>query len=155
MKGILLLFEDPSGTRDTEKFYNPKIEKVEMTIEGVPNQLYSQGLRMYQQWDEARKFMSGSTKRPPEVNVIVKDLDLPNVSLGSYCTSKFCLALDLRSTDDDRLHGSGRLIQNASEGITLQITKKAETAGALNIYVFLVMDAQLNIENGRFIKAAY
>ena len=155
MKGILMLFEDPSGTRDTEKFYNPKIEKVEMTIEGVPNQLYSQGMRMYQQWDEARKFMSGSLKRPSEVNVIVKDLDLPNVSLDSYFTSKFCLALDLRSTDDDRLHGSGRAIQNASEGITLQLTKKAEAAGVLNMYIYLIMDAQINIENGRFVNAVY
>ena len=155
MKGILMLFEDPSGTRDTEKFYNPKIEKVEMTIEGVPNQLYSQGMRMYQQWDEARKFMGGSLKRPSEVTTIVKDLDLPNVSLDSYFTSKFCLALDLRSTDDDRLHGSGRAIQNASEGITLQLTKKAEAAGVLNMYIYLIMDAQINIENGRFVNAVY
>ena len=155
MKGILMLFEDPSGTRDTEKFYNPKVEKVEMTIEGVPNQLYSQGMRMYQQWDEARKFMGGSLKRPSEVTAIVKDLDLPNVSLDSYFTSKFCLALDLRSTDDDRLHGSGRAIQNASEGITLQLTKKAEAAGVLNMYIYLIMDAQINIENGRFVNAVY
>ena len=35
MKGILMLFEDPERT-DTEDFYNPKITKVEMTIEGVP-----------------------------------------------------------------------------------------------------------------------
>ena len=41
MKGILMLFEDPDRT-GTENFVNPKITKVEM-IEGVPNQLYSQG----------------------------------------------------------------------------------------------------------------
>ena len=34
-----------------------------------------------------------------------------------------------------RLHGSGRRIENASEGVTIQITKKAEAAGALNIYL--------------------
>ena len=38
MKGILMIFEDPERT-STGTFYNPKIEKVEMTIEGVPNQL--------------------------------------------------------------------------------------------------------------------
>ena len=37
MKGILILFEDPERT-NTETYYNPKIKKVEMTIEGVPNQ---------------------------------------------------------------------------------------------------------------------
>ena len=40
MKGILLLFEDRAApyARDTEAFYNPKITKVETTIEGVSNQ---------------------------------------------------------------------------------------------------------------------
>ena len=44
MKGILMLFEDPVAAfqRDTEAFYNPKITKVEVATEGVPNQLYSQ-----------------------------------------------------------------------------------------------------------------
>ena len=50
MKGILMLFEDPAVAfqRNTEAFYNPKIKKVEVTIEGIPNQLYSQGMRAYQ-----------------------------------------------------------------------------------------------------------
>ena len=50
MKCILMLFEDPDRT-STEQYYNPKIEKVEMIIEGMPNQLYSQGMQAYQQWD--------------------------------------------------------------------------------------------------------
>ena len=62
MKGILMLFEDPERT-DTEDFYNPKITKVEMTIEGVPNQLYSQGMKAYQQWDEINKFFALTSKR--------------------------------------------------------------------------------------------
>ena len=37
---------------------------------------------------------------------------------------------------------------NASEGITLQIEKKAETAEALNAYIYLIMDAQLNTLSG-------
>ena len=47
MKRLLMLFEDP-GRTSSEDFYTPKITKVEMTIEGVPNQLYSQGMRQYQ-----------------------------------------------------------------------------------------------------------
>ena len=38
MKGILMLFKDPDRT-STEDYYNPKITKVEVTIEDVPNQL--------------------------------------------------------------------------------------------------------------------
>ena len=61
----------------------------------------------------------------------------------------------MRSTDDNRLHGSGRQIENASEGVTIQITKKEEAAGTLNLYLYVVMDAQLNIEEGRFLSAIY
>ena len=41
LKGILVLFEEEkSYTHDTSKFYNPSIQKVSVTIEGKPNQLY-------------------------------------------------------------------------------------------------------------------
>ena len=33
--------------------------------------------------------------------------------------------------DENELHGTGRHIENASEGITLQIEKMEESAGAL------------------------
>ena len=157
MKGILLLCEDPAAAfqRDTEAFYNPKITKVEVTIEGVPNQLYSQGLRSYQQWDEARKLHASGSKRHSAVAMAAKDLALADVSLSEYLTSKYSLWLDLRSTDDDQLHGTGRRVENASEGVTIQITKTAEAAGVLNIYLYVIMDAQLNIENGRFVSALY
>ena len=49
----------------------------------------------------------------------------------------------------------GRRIENASKGITLQIEKKAESAGDLNAYIYLIMDAQLNIQNGAYVSAVY
>ena len=57
--------------------------------------------------------------------------------------------------DENELHGTGRRIENASEGIILQIEKKAESAGALNTYIYLIMDAQLNIQNGTYVSAVY
>ena len=125
MKGVLMLFEDVTAqqpfARNTESFYNPNITKAEVTIEGIPNQLFSQGMRAYQMLDEARKLFAASPgrKRHPEVAVVAKEFGLADVSLGEL-TSKFALWLDLRTTDDDRLHGSGRRIENASEGVTIQ-----------------------------------
>ena len=58
-----------------------------------------------------------------------------------------------RTIDENTLHGTGRRIQNALEGIILQIEKKAETAGNLNAYIYPIMDAQLNIQNGVFVSA--
>ena len=70
------------------------------------------------------------------------------MSVGEYLTNKYALWLDFRTIDENDLHGTGRRIENASEGITLQIEKKAETARNLNAYIYLTMDAQLNIKNG-------
>ena len=45
LKGLLLIFtKKRSATkfeRDTEEFYNPKITKVEVTVEDSPNELYA------------------------------------------------------------------------------------------------------------------
>ena len=139
MKGVLMLFEDVAAqqpfARNSGSFYNPKITKVEVTIEGIPNQLFSQGMHAYQMWDEARKLFAPGRKRHPEMAVVAKDLGLADVSLGEFLTSKFALWLNLRTTDDDRLHGSGRRIENASEGVTIQLTKKAEAAGSSQLFI--------------------
>lgn len=37
---------------------------------------------------------------------------------------------------------------NASKGIAIQIAKTAKAAGALNIYLWVIVDAQLNIADG-------
>ena len=87
-------------------------------------------MRAYQMWDEAKKFFAAlpGSKRHPEVGTVAKDLALADVNLGKFLINKYSLWLDLRTSDDDRLHSSGRRIENASEGITIQITKKAEVS---------------------------
>ena len=57
--------------------------------------------------------------------------------------------------DENELYGMGRRIENALKEITLQIEKKAESAGALNAYIYLIMDAQLKSQNGAYISAVY
>ena len=154
MKGILMLFEDPDRT-STEDFVNPNIKKVEMTIEGVPNQLYSQGMRQYQQWDEINKYFALTSKRNKETDKVAKDLYFSDTNIAKYLTKRFALWLDLRSTDDNTLHGSGRRIENASEGITIQIEKEQGPDENLNIYLLIIQDAQINFEDGRFSEIKY
>ena len=69
-------------------------------------------------------------------------MQLYDLSLGEYLVNKFALWLDFRTIDENELHRPGRHIENASKGITLQIEKKEESAGALNAYIYLTMDAQ-------------
>ena len=110
LKGVLLIFtQERSATkfaRVTEEFYNPKITKVEVTVEGVPNELYAQNMEYRHQYDEIVKhFAEGWLK---EAGAIQKDLQLHNVNIASYYTNKYALWLDFRTIDDHRLHGSGR-----------------------------------------------
>ena len=37
----------------------------------------------------------------------------------------------------------------------VQVKKKAESAGALKAYIYLIMDAQLNIQSGAYVSAVY
>ena len=151
LKGILVLFEEEKPyTQDMSKFYNPKIHNVSVTVEGKPNQLYAQGMRSFEQYDEIRKYLTEGKQRDNDVQ---KQLQLYDLSVGEYLVNKYALWLDFRTIDENVLHGTGRRIENASEGITLQIEKKAESAGALNAFIYLIMDAQLNIQNSTYISA--
>ena len=157
LKGVLLIFTKERSatkfTRNTEEFFNPKITKVEVTVEGVPNELYAQNMEYRHQYDEIVKhFAEGWLK---EAGAIQKDLQLHNVNIASYYTDKYALWLDFRTIEDNRLHGSGRRLENTSEGILLQITKKAESAGKLSCYLYIFQDAQINISDAQFLNVVY
>ena len=143
LKGVLLIFmKERSATkfnRDTEEFYNPKVTKVEVTVEGSPNELYAQNMEYRHQYDEIMKhFGEGRLKG---AGAIQKDLQLHNVNIASYYTDKYALWLDFRTIDDNRLHGSGRRLENTSEGVRLQITREAGSAGKLSCYLYIFQDA--------------
>ena len=157
LKGVLLIFtKERSVTkfnRDTEEFFNPKITKVEVTVEGVPNELYAPNMEYRHQYDEILKhFAEGRLK---EAGAIRKDLQLHNVNIASYYTDKYALWLDFRTIDDNRLHGSGRQLENTSEGIRLQITKESGSAGKLSCHLYIFQDAQINISNAQFLNVVY
>ena len=96
LKGVLLIFmKERSATKfspDTEEFFNPKITKLEVTVEGVPNELYAQNMEYRDQYDEILKhFGEGGLK---EAGSIPKNLQLHNVNIASYCTDKYAIWLD-------------------------------------------------------------
>ena len=94
-----------------------------------------------------KHFAEGRLK---EAGAIQKNLQLHNVNIASSYTDKYALWLD-----DNRLHGSGRQLENTSEGIRLQITKKAESAGKLSCYLYIFQDAQINISDAQFLNVVY
>ena len=92
-------------------------------------------MRLFEQYDEAHKYFTKGRL----INDVQAQLHLYDVSLGGYLVKKYGLWLDFRTTDENELHGTDRRIENASKGITLQIEKKEESAGALNAYIYLIM----------------
>ena len=87
------------------------------------------------QYDEIMKHFRED--RLKYTGAIQKDLQLHNVNIASYYTDKYALWLDFPTIDDNRLHGSGRRLENTSEGIHLQITKEAGSAGKLSCYLYI------------------
>ena len=79
-------------------------------------------MRLFEQYDEARKYFTEGRL----ANDAQAQLQLYDVSLGEYLVNKYALWLDFRTIDENELHRMGRRIENASEGITLQIEKKEE-----------------------------
>ena len=72
-KGILVLFEEEqSYVRDTRKFYKLKIEKVSVIVEGKPSQLYAQGMRSFEQYDEMCKYLAEGDTNTNEVEKQLK-----------------------------------------------------------------------------------
>ena len=110
-------------------------------------------MRSFEQYDKICKYFAEGVQRDNDVQ---KQLELHDVSVGEYLVNKYALWLDFRTIDENELHGMGRRIENASEVITLQIEKKAESpGGSLNAYIYLIMDGQLNIQNGAYVSAVY
>ena len=146
IKGILLLFvsDHTDGDRDSEKFENPKITKVKVTIEGIANKVYPEGMRMLDHWEEIKKhFMTEDLKKSHDCYM----------DMEKYYGDKnhYGLWLDLRTTEDNTLHGSGRALQNTKDGIQLAITKDG-AKGPYKMHIFIVSDAQVNVQNCQLVS---
>ena len=71
LKGILVLFEEEqSYIRDMSTFYNPKVEKDSVIVEGKKNQLYAQRMRSFEQYNEICKYFAEGKQRDANANEI-------------------------------------------------------------------------------------
>jgi len=133
MTGILMLFTDVyvTGTRDSEKFVNPSITKVEINIDGMANKLFSKGMVPTDFWQSI-------TGRFGLQN---------NITQKEFYTDKFALWIDLRTYPDKSIHGDGLLLNSTKDGVKLQITRKVGGSGNITAYMFIVADGLVEIEN--------
>ena len=145
LKGILLLFINPfiAGARNTESYFNPDITKVKVTVNGVPNRVYNEGISGTDMWNELTRYFNprGHTHKRGQ-----NPSGQPNMTLSKYLTAnKFGLWIDLRSMADTTLHGNGQQLVNTQDGVQLEIERKASGSGNTNCHVFTISDSQMNI----------
>ena len=137
MKGILLLFVEPytAGTRDSEKYGFPDLEKVLVTINGSPNMLYNNGIESEDAWRQVSRFFMKEKHKPQHMTL-----------QKFYAEDKFELLIDLRSMASQKMHGSGTRLVNTTDGVQLEIKRKTGK-GPFNCHIFVISDAQFNIMN--------
>ena len=87
LKGILLLFVEPytAGDRDSEKYINPDLTKVDVTVNGSPNMLYNNGIEGKDFWEEAYCFFKPKNNKKPFIDMT-----------KFYTNDNFGLLIDLR-----------------------------------------------------------
>ena len=137
MKGILLLFVDPynAGARDSEKYGFPDLEKVHVTINGAPNMLYNNGIESEDAWRQASRFFMKESHKPQHMTL-----------QKFYAEDKFGLLIDLRSMASQEMHGSGTRLVNTTDGVQLEI-ERTTGKGPFNCHIFVISDAQFNIQD--------
>ena len=145
MKGILLLFVEPytAGARDSEKYGFPDLEKVHVTINGSPNMVYNNGIESEDAWRQASRFFMKEKHKPQHMTL-----------QKYYAGDKFGLLIDLRSMASQQMHGSGTRLVNTTDGIQLEIKRKTGK-GPFNCHVFVISDAQFNIQNRQLDSVMY
>jgi hypothetical protein len=157
LKGVLLFFkeDETNFSKDPEKFYNPKITKIEVSINGMPNKVYDRGMLSHHLYEAARRLFSGGLKKSPTSNSVCKELQLSDMTIDKFANEKFAVWIDFRLSEDDRIHENGVELRSAGDSIELLIHKKAEAAGNLTCHGFFISHAKINFANGRFVNMVY
>ena len=140
MRGILMLFQEKDET-DPEVFTNPNIISVKITIEGVPNMIYSQGLPKKRVFEEAQRLLE-------------YDMNDPQMKITNFYDNKYALWIDLRTTSNKNSTGDGKRLKQTQSGVLLEIKRTATTKN-LMCHIFILSDASLNVSGGEFSKIAY
>ena len=145
LKAILVLFVEPyvPGARDSEKYFNPDLTKVNVMVNGSPNMLYNSGIEGKDIWAEASRFFVKTKNKTQHMNLT-----------KFYTNDKFGLLIDLLSMADQALHGSGARLVNTKDGVQLELERKSSGSTAVNCRVFVISDSQMNIM-GQQLESSY
>ena len=123
----------PTGALVSEKYINPDITKVSVTVNGSPIKIYNNGIDAKNLWLEISLYF-----QPKEVP---SKMDL----IRFYADKKLRLFIDLRSMADTKMHGSGVRLVNTTDSVFLKIYRKVSGSGNVKCNVFIISVSQMNI----------
>ena len=150
MSGILCLFNEKitAGARNSEGFFYPDIQSVAITINGMPNKLYSKEMITTDFYDSMMKRMCATHDN--------EECDSWVVPEGFYAGGMFGLWIDLRTFPDDGIHGGGFSLDSTSDGVKLEIRRKVATSDVkITCYIYVVSDAIVEIMNSGLSSVKY
>jgi hypothetical protein len=145
LKGALLLFQSEftAGQRDSEHFPDPHINNVIFTIDGLPTKVYNPCFQYLHQWNEIFKhFVPEEFKRSQDIHMDIHKY---------YGMNRYGFWIDLRSTEDNSIHGSGKK-QESNKKIHMQVTKENQGDGKYQMHIFLVSDARVLFQKKKFVS---
>ena len=154
LKGILLLFIAPytAGTRDTEDYLSPDITNAEVTVNGIPNRVYNNGIKGYDQWREISRLFCEKHKKKSNCG----NNSRTYMTITLYTTGhKFGFFLDLRSMAGVNMHGSGQRLVSSENDVQIALTRTTSGSGNVRCHIFSISDAQLNILDRQLLDIQY
>ena len=102
MKAIVL-FWNPADRTDSEEFAYPNVDEVDISVDGVPSTVYTQGIEKTRYYEDAwRLFCHKNTS---------------STTLASLFKNRFALVVDLRTHADRQTVNTGRKLVNPKNGI--------------------------------------
>ena len=132
-KYLLILFRDLTDT-DNENYVNPKVQEIRLDYEGHSNAIWENGLKEAELYNEARRVFGKG--------------ELSTITKADFYKDKFCICLDLRTHEDNKIVGSGQdyTISRTQAGFTVHMTLKTGRTKKLTADIFLVSHGQAQIQ---------
>ena len=136
--GILCLFILPyaGGEKNSERFLNPGFTSINIDVNGVPNRFYSKGMVPSDFWESIKKRF-----------ILPSSYGRWSVKEKDFYNNKFALWIDLRTHPDNGIHGGGLALNNAQDGIKIEMRRKVGGSGVITCYMFVVADALMEVMN--------
>ena len=136
LDSVVILFTE-SGSKDSEKYVNPKIERIDVTVEGKSNLVYERGILGMDLFREASRLFGGV-------------MELDNVNEVKFLKDTFAAVIDFRTVAEWNVAASGLRLKGSQSGIVLRIQMKV-TSTDLDAHIFVVSNSILTIQDNKMV----